>query len=97
VDKSTIYRWLKDGFIEGEQLTPAGPWQLHITDELRPRVVPEVPEGWMDLARAAKALGVARVVPWPPYPERREMSTATPSAPAERAAPMSPGPSPPCA
>jgi len=60
VDKSTIYRWLKDGFIEGEQLTPAGPWHLRITDELRQRVVPEVPDGWLNLAQAAKALGVAR-------------------------------------
>jgi hypothetical protein len=31
------------------------------------------------------------VVPWPPYSERREMSTATPSAPAARASSMSPG------
>ena len=57
VDKSTIYRWLKDGFIEGEQLTPAGPWHLRITDELRRRIVPEVPDGWLDLAQAAKSPG----------------------------------------
>jgi DNA invertase Pin-like site-specific DNA recombinase len=60
VDKSTIYRWLKDGFIDGEQLTPGGPWHLRITEEFRERIVPEVPEGWLDLAQAAKALGVAR-------------------------------------
>jgi DNA invertase Pin-like site-specific DNA recombinase len=60
MDKSTIYRWLHDGFIEGEQLTPGGPWHLRITDELRRRVVPEVPDGWLPLAQAAKALGVAR-------------------------------------
>ncbi len=60
VDHSTIYRWLHSGFIEGEQLTPGGPWHLRITDELRRRVVPDVPEGWLPLDQAAKALGVAR-------------------------------------
>jgi hypothetical protein len=60
VDKSTIYRWLKDGFIDGEQLTPGGPWHLRITDRFREQIVPEVPDGWVDLAQAAKALGVAR-------------------------------------
>lgn len=60
VDKSTIYRWLHDGFIDGEQLTPGGPWHLRITDEFRGRVVPEVPDGWLRLDDAAKALGVAR-------------------------------------
>ena len=60
VDKSTIYRWLHSGFIDGEQLTPGGPWHLRITDELRRRIVPEVPDGWLPLDQAAKALGVAR-------------------------------------
>ncbi len=60
VDHSTIYRWLHTGFITGEQLTPGGPWHLRITDELRHRLVPEVPEGWLPLDQAAKALGVAR-------------------------------------
>jgi excisionase family DNA binding protein len=60
VDKSTIYRWLADGFITGEQLTPGSPWRLRITDELRRRVVPDVPDGWSPLAEAAKALGVSR-------------------------------------
>jgi predicted DNA-binding transcriptional regulator AlpA len=60
VNKTTIYRWLKDGFIEGEQLTPAGPWHIRITEELRRRVVPEVPEGWVGLDEAATRLGVAR-------------------------------------
>lgn len=60
VDKSTIYRWLNTGFITGEQLTAGGPWHLRITDELRRRVVPDVPEGWLRLDQAAKTLGVAR-------------------------------------
>jgi hypothetical protein len=60
VDHSTIYRWLRTGFITGEQLTPGGPWHLRITDELRQRIVPDVPDGWLPLDQAARALGVAR-------------------------------------
>jgi excisionase family DNA binding protein len=60
VDKSTIYRWLNSGFITGEQLTAGGPWHLRITDELRRRVVPDVPAGWLTLDQAARHLGLAR-------------------------------------
>src|SRR5262249_17225970 len=60
VKKTTIYRWIHDGFIEAEQLTPEGPWHIRITDEVRRRVVAEVPDGWLNLDQAAKALGVAR-------------------------------------
>jgi predicted site-specific integrase-resolvase len=60
VNRTTLYRWLHDGFITGEQLTPGGPWHIRITDDLRRRVVPEVPEGWVGLDQAAKVLGVAR-------------------------------------
>lgn len=60
VDKSTIYRWLKTGFITGEQLTPGAPWRIRITEELRRKVVPDVPAGWLPLAEAATTLGVAR-------------------------------------
>jgi excisionase family DNA binding protein len=56
----TVYRWLADGFITGEQLTPEAPWQIRVTEELRRRVVPEVPEGWLGLDEAAKVLGLAR-------------------------------------
>jgi len=60
VSKVTIYRWLREGFIVGEQLTPGGPWHLRIDDQLRAWVVPEVPQGWLGLDEAARALGVAR-------------------------------------
>ena len=40
---STIHRWLNDGFIAGEQLTPGAPWQIRITDELRARFVEQAP------------------------------------------------------
>ena len=60
MSKVTIYRWLREGFIGGEQLTPGGPWHLRIDDQLRSRIVPEVPEGWLGLDEAARTLGVAR-------------------------------------
>jgi excisionase family DNA binding protein len=56
----TLYRWLADGFIVGEQLTVGGPWHIRLTDELRARLAPAAPEGWVGLDQAAKALGVAR-------------------------------------
>jgi excisionase family DNA binding protein len=60
VSKVTIYRWIKEGFIVGTQLTPGGPWHLRVDDAVRARIVPEVPEGWLGLDEAAQALGVAR-------------------------------------
>jgi len=60
VSKVTLYRWLNDGFIEGEQLTPGGPWHIRITEELRRRIVPEVPDGWVGLDQAARVLVLAR-------------------------------------
>ena len=60
IDKSTIHRWLNTGFITGEQLTVGGPWRLRITAELRNKIVPDAPDGWLPLDQAAKALGIAR-------------------------------------
>jgi DNA invertase Pin-like site-specific DNA recombinase len=60
VGKVTIYRWLRDGFITGEQLTPNAPWRIRIDQAVRDRVVPEVPDGWVGLDQAATILGVAR-------------------------------------
>ena len=60
VNKSTIYRWLRDGFVIGEQLTPGAPWRIRLDDTLRSKVVGDAPDGWLPLDQAAKALGVAR-------------------------------------
>ena len=45
LNTSTIHRWLADGFIAGEQVTPGAPWQIRITDELRARIVEASPTG----------------------------------------------------
>jgi predicted DNA-binding transcriptional regulator AlpA len=57
---STIYRWLADGFIAGEQLTPGAPWRIRLDDTLRAKVTEHAPEGWLPLRQAAAALGTAR-------------------------------------
>jgi DNA invertase Pin-like site-specific DNA recombinase len=60
VDKATIYRWLKDGFITGEQLTAGAPWRIRVDQPLRDRIKPDVPDTWLPLGPAARALGMAR-------------------------------------
>jgi DNA invertase Pin-like site-specific DNA recombinase len=60
VSTATVHRWLREGFITGEQITPGAPWQIQLTDELRSRVREHAPDGWLPLGQAAKALGVAR-------------------------------------
>ena len=60
VSKVTLYRWLRDGFLTGEQLTPGAPWRIRIDQQLRDRIRPEIPDGWLSLDDAAAALAVAR-------------------------------------
>jgi hypothetical protein len=60
VSTATVHRWLREGFIIGEQATPNAPWQIHITPELRARICQHAPDGWLPLAEAATALGLAR-------------------------------------
>ena len=60
ITASTLYRWLNDGFVPGEQITPGAPWQIRITPALRGKIRPDVPDGWLPLDQAAKVLGVAR-------------------------------------
>jgi DNA invertase Pin-like site-specific DNA recombinase/predicted DNA-binding transcriptional regulator AlpA len=57
---STIHRWIKDGFIAGEQLTPSAPWRIRVNDALRRRLVQEAPEGYLPMQEAIKLLGVTR-------------------------------------
>ncbi len=57
---STLHRWLNDGFIAGEQLTPGAPWRIRITDELKALFVEETPEGYLPMREAIKRLGVSR-------------------------------------
>jgi DNA invertase Pin-like site-specific DNA recombinase len=57
---STLLRWLNDGFVAGEQITPGAPWRVRLTDKLRSMLVDDAPPGWLALHHASRALGVSR-------------------------------------
>jgi DNA invertase Pin-like site-specific DNA recombinase len=57
---STIHRWLNDGFLAGEQLTPGAPWRIRMTDELRARFVEEAPPEYLPMLETTLRLGVSR-------------------------------------
>jgi len=60
MNTSSIHRWLADGFIAGEQVTPGAPWQIRITDELRARIVPQAPPEYLPMLETTMKLGVSR-------------------------------------
>jgi DNA invertase Pin-like site-specific DNA recombinase len=57
---STLHRWLNDGFIAGEQITPGAPWRIRVNDALRSRLVENTPEGYVSMLKATHLLGVSR-------------------------------------
>jgi DNA invertase Pin-like site-specific DNA recombinase len=57
---STLHRWLNDGFVAGEQITPGAPWRIRITHELKALFVDEAPAGYLPMQEATKRLGVSR-------------------------------------
>ncbi len=57
---STLHRWVNDGFVAGEQITPGAPWQIRMTNELRQRFVERAPAGYVPMQDATKRLGVSR-------------------------------------
>lgn len=57
---STVHRWLADGFIAGEQITPGAPWQIRMNENLRSRFIEKAPEGYAPMREAKRILGVSR-------------------------------------
>src|SRR6201998_3702209 len=57
---STLHRWLGDGFIAGEQLTPGAPWRIRLTDDIRALFVDDAPDGWLAMLEATLSHGVSR-------------------------------------
>jgi DNA invertase Pin-like site-specific DNA recombinase/transposase-like protein len=57
---STLHRWLGEGFIAGEQLTPGAPWRIRLTDDIRALFVDDALEGWLATLEATLAYGVSR-------------------------------------
>jgi hypothetical protein len=56
----TIRRWLAEGLLPADQTTEHAPWRIRLTDEVRQRFVPTVPDGYLKLDDAALQLGLAR-------------------------------------
>jgi hypothetical protein len=57
---STLLRWLNDGFVAGEQVTPGAPWRIRLTGQLRGMLTATTPDGWVPLGYATQALGISR-------------------------------------
>jgi hypothetical protein len=57
---STLLRWLNDGFVAGEQVTPGAPWRIRLTGQLRGMLTATAPDGWVPLGYATQALGISR-------------------------------------
>jgi len=60
VSPPTVHRWLREGIIPGEQITPGAPWRIRITDELKNRFVEEAPPGFVRMHEATRVLGLSR-------------------------------------
>ena len=60
VATSTVHRWLNDGFIDGEQITPGTPWRIRITEAFRPRFMEEALPGDVSMFEAMQRLDVTR-------------------------------------
>ena len=57
---STLLRWLNDGFVAGEQITPGAPWRIRLTNQLRDMLTDTTPDGWVALHHASRTLGISR-------------------------------------
>jgi excisionase family DNA binding protein len=60
VTPSTLHRWLNDGLIAGEQMTPGAPWRIRLTEELKARFAEKAVDGFVTMQEATRALGVTR-------------------------------------
>ncbi len=60
ITASTLYRWLNDGYVPGEQITPGAPWRIRLTSAMRALVADDAPAGWVPVQVATAALGVSR-------------------------------------
>jgi transcriptional regulator of acetoin/glycerol metabolism len=56
----TLHRWLNDGIIPGEQLTPGAPWRIRLADDLIARFSETAGDGFVTMHEATRKLGVSR-------------------------------------
>jgi DNA invertase Pin-like site-specific DNA recombinase len=57
---STVHRWLNEGFIAGEQITPGAPWRIRMDENVKEHFVESTPESYVPMIEATKILGVTR-------------------------------------
>lgn len=60
VSRNTVYRWLKEGFLVGEQAAGGAPLRVWVDEALRSRLCESVPEGYLPHAEALRLTGVSR-------------------------------------
>jgi DNA invertase Pin-like site-specific DNA recombinase len=60
VAASTLHRWIGDGFIPAEQITPGAPWRVRVTKQLKELIVEESPTGYVAMPEAMRIFGVSR-------------------------------------
>ena len=82
---STLHRWLGDGFIAGEQITPGAPWRIRLTDDIRALFVDDAPDGL-----AGHAGGHPRLRRLPPDHHAACQARRTPSRPRPHRTPKRP-------
>src|SRR6267154_1912582 len=61
---STIHRWLNDGFIGGEQLTPGAPWRIRLIEDLRAGFVNRAPQDYLTMYQAMRLLSASPAKPY---------------------------------
>ena len=64
ISENTLYRWVREGLLPAEQVTPGAPYRIRITDDLRRRFCDEPPAGFVSLHAAMHRLGVTRQRIW---------------------------------
>ena len=60
VAPSTVHRWLNEGLMQGEQVTPGAPWRICMTEDLKARFTEVADEGFVTMQEATRRLGVTR-------------------------------------
>jgi DNA invertase Pin-like site-specific DNA recombinase len=60
VSHITVLRWLKEGFLVGEQIVPRAPWRIRLGPSVKFKIAARAPSGWLPPKAAAKALGLSR-------------------------------------
>lgn len=54
----TILRWIDEGFLPAERVSPYAPWQIRIPAEVRLATAERAPRGWVSVRKAAAVLEV---------------------------------------